>query len=113
MSCTLSTELKAKHCIKGTLPVKRGDTVTIMSGHFKNQSGQVLSVNHKTYRLKISRIEKERPSGQNVTVPIHYSNCKITKLKAKDPMREKIINRKVVKVTQSDESKPLVSSTAA
>ncbi|MES1904933.1 MAG: 60S ribosomal protein L24 [Paramarteilia canceri] len=93
MSCQLSPELRNKLNTKA-LSIKKGDTAQVVGGLYNGVSGQVLSIDRSSFTVKMSRVEFEKSSGQKVGVPIHYSKLRITKLKQKDPARDKILARK-------------------
>merc|ERR1719389_291310 len=96
MTCKLSSELKTKHSI-ARLPVKKGDFVQVVRGKNVKKNGVVLSVDKRTFTLKIAKVEVEKISGQTSTIPIHYSNCVISKLKTNDPKRELMIQKRLSK----------------
>jgi large subunit ribosomal protein L24 len=73
---------------KQKIPVKIGDTVRIISGFSKNESGEVLKINQKTGRLIIKGINFKfkhiKPNTENeigeikkFEAPIHHSNVKL------------------------------------
>ncbi|MEN2500516.1 MAG: 60S ribosomal protein L24 [Marteilia pararefringens] len=114
MTCKLSKDLQNKQGIK-RLPVKRGDTVAIRAGSFAGSAGQVLSVDKKTFRLTVSKVEKSKASGNTFNVPIHYSNCELTRLKPKDLNREKVINKRQARmsakqVNMEEQAQPAVAA---
>jgi large subunit ribosomal protein L24 len=68
--------------------VKVGDTVKIISGFFKNESGEVIKINRKAGTLIVKGINFKfkhvKPTTQNeigeikqFEAPIHHSNVKI------------------------------------
>lgn len=69
------------------IPIKIGDVVTIISGFYKNQSGEVIQVNKKTGKIIVKNINFKfkhvKPSGNEIgeikkfEAPIHHSNVKL------------------------------------
>jgi large subunit ribosomal protein L26e len=92
MSSALSKELREKHQIR-SLPVRRDDEIKVVTGHFKGTVGKVTHVYRKRYCLYIEKVVKTRKNGATVRIPVHPSNCVLTKLKL-TPDREDLISRK-------------------
>ena len=70
------------------LHVKIGDQVKIISGFYKNQTGQILKINKKTgriiikginYKFKHLKPKTQKEIGQIIQFesPIHHSNVKV------------------------------------
>ena len=70
------------------LPVKIGDTVRIISGSFKNETGEVIKINPNARTLIVKGINFKfkhvKPNTENeigeikqFEVPIHHSNVKL------------------------------------
>lgn len=70
------------------LHVKVGDQVTIISGFYKNETGEILQVNRKTGKVIVQGINLKckhaKPTTENeigqikqVEAPIHHSNVKV------------------------------------
>lgn len=83
---------------KNKMRIKKGDTVVIISGEYKNVKGQVLKALPKTNRViveKVNMIKKHvRPNQQNQQggiieqeSPIHVSNVKLFNDKIDDVTR--------------------------
>ena len=73
---------------KQNIPVKIGDTVTIISGFHKNETGEIMKVNKKTGKVTVKGINFKfkhvKPSTENeigeikqIEAPIHHSNVKL------------------------------------
>jgi len=74
---------------KQKLPIKVGDTVTVISGLHKNETGEVSQINRKTGKIIVKRINFKfkhvKPKTKNeigeikkFEAPIHHSNVKLT-----------------------------------
>ena len=70
------------------LPVKIGDQVKIISGFYKNETGEIIKINRKTGKIIIQGINfkfKHIKPNQNNEIgeikqfeaPIHHSNVKL------------------------------------
>jgi large subunit ribosomal protein L24 len=93
MSVTLSPELREEHD-RRALPVRKGDTVKVQRGDFKDHEGKVEKVDLKNYRLLIDGASVQKPDGNQVYHPVHPSNTMILELNLDDDERNKIIERK-------------------
>jgi large subunit ribosomal protein L24 len=78
--------MKKKQKIK--VHVKVGDSVQVLSGFHKNETGEVLKINQKTGKLLIKGINFKfkhiKPKTENeigeikqIEAPIHHSNVKL------------------------------------
>lgn len=74
---------------QSNIHVKIGDSVTIISGFHKNESGEVLSINKKTGKIIVKginfkfkhikpRTENEVGEIKQFEAPIHHSNVKLS-----------------------------------
>lgn len=73
---------------KPKLHVKMGDTVTVISGFHKSESGEIIKLNYKTGKLVVKGINFKfkhlKPNTKNEVgeikqfeAPIHHSNVKL------------------------------------
>jgi large subunit ribosomal protein L24 len=73
---------------KQKVHVKIGDTVQVISGFYKNETGEVLKISRKTGKLLIKGINFKfkhiKPNNENeigeikqFEAPIHHSNVKL------------------------------------
>merc|ERR1719506_3395908 len=93
LSAKLCKELKNKHGQVRSIPIRKDDEVKILRGKFKDEVGKVISVYRKKMCIHVERVIKERANGSQTQVPIHPSNCEITKLKL-DRNRKSLIQKK-------------------
>jgi large subunit ribosomal protein L26e len=75
-----------------SIPVKKGDEVTIVRGSHKDKEGKVISVYRLKWVIHVERVTREKATGQSVPLGIHPSNVVVTKLKL-DKDRENILER--------------------
>ena len=73
---------------KQKMPIKIGDTVTIISGFHKNETGEILRIKQKTGKVLVQGINFKfkhvKPNTENeigeikqFEAPIHHSNVKL------------------------------------
>ena len=105
MSCHLSKDLKDKYDVRA-MPVRKGDTVKVISGTFKGTEGKVMSVYRRRRCIYIDKAIKEKTNGQQAQRPIHPSNCKITTLKL-DKDRKRILEKKKRSAAGKDKHKQM------
>ncbi|MDD1720465.1 MAG: 50S ribosomal protein L24 [Euryarchaeota archaeon] len=67
--------------------VRKGDTVKVMRGDFRNHEGKIASVNLKRESIEVDGVTVHKADGSEVARPVHPSNVMITKLELKDKMR--------------------------
>ncbi len=90
----ISKELRQKLSTKKrAIGVRKGDTVKVMAGSHKGESGKVSSVNLRTGTVFIENIKRKKSKGKEVLVPIYSSNLYITDLDMSDKYRKGIIER--------------------
>jgi large subunit ribosomal protein L24 len=93
MGVTLSEELRERYETR-SLPVKKGDTVLVMRGDFKEQEGKVEKVDLKHYRLMIDGVSVQKPDGNQIYHPVHPSNVMMVELDLEDEERNQVLERK-------------------
>ena len=93
MSVTLSEELREEHGIR-SLPVKKGDTIKVMRGDFKDHEGTIEKVDLRNYRVMIEGMSVQKPDGNKVYHAVHPSNIMIIELDLEDDERLDILERK-------------------
>ena len=93
MGVTLSEELRERYDTR-SLPVKKGDTVLVMRGDFKEQEGKVEKVDLKNYRLFIDGVSVQKPDGNQIYHPVHPSNVMMVELDLEDEERNQVLERK-------------------
>jgi large subunit ribosomal protein L24 len=92
-SAHLSPNLRDSHNAV-SLPVRKGDTVSIMRGDRKGFEGKVAQIDQKKYRITIEGANREKVDGTNIPVLIHPSKVMIKRLNLDDKWRKKILERK-------------------
>lgn len=93
MSVKLGEELREQYK-RRSLPVKKGDTIKVMRGDFKDHEGKIEKVDLKNYRVMIEGMSVQKPDGNKVYHSVHPSNIMILELDLEDDERNEIIERK-------------------
>jgi len=89
----LSKELHKKYK-KRSLGLRKGDSIKVVRGQFKNKSGKINEVSIKKTLVYVSGIEIAKKGGTKTRYPIHPSNLIITEVNIDDKKRNKILRRK-------------------
>lgn len=93
MSVNLSKELRDQH-EKRSIPIKKGDTVQVMRGDFKDHEGKVEKIDLKNYKVFVEGASVQKPDGNMIYHPMHPSNLVIVELDLDDDERNDIMERK-------------------
>jgi large subunit ribosomal protein L24 len=104
-SAPLSSKLKESHNTN-SVPVRSGDTVTIMRGDRRGSEGKVQRVDRKNYRIFVEGVDREKVDGTKILIPIHPSKVMITRLNLDDKWRKKVMERKSLTEAIEEEEKP-------
>ena len=88
----LSKELRKKYN-KRSINLRKGDSVKVMRGEFKNKIGKIEEINLKRTLVYVSGIEVTKRDGTKSRRSINPSNLMITELNMDDKMRNKILER--------------------
>ncbi len=91
VSMHLSNELREKYKMRA-IPVRKGDTVTIIKGSHKGKEGKVAEVSMKKMKISIEDVVISKADNTKVQFFISPGNGVITKLNLSDKKR-KILTR--------------------
>ena len=87
MSVHLSHELKEKYGTR-SLPIRKGDKVRVLRGDAKGVEGKVVRVDRKKYHVFIEGVTRTNQRGDEILIPIHYSNLMLIDLDLSDKWRK-------------------------
>ncbi len=93
VSVNLSKDLRKKYG-KRNIPLRKGDRVKVMVGHFKKRMEKVTKVSLANQKIYLENIYNVRKDGTKTSYPIHPSNLQIIELNLEDKMRKKTLERK-------------------
>ena len=63
MSSHLSKELKSQYSVR-SMPIRKGDEVTVMKGFYKGKGGKVTTVYRKKWCIHIEKLTKDKHNGK-------------------------------------------------
>ena len=93
MKSHLSKELREKYGKRAVI-LRKGDSVKIMRGHFKNKTGKVGFVSVKKGFIHVDGVEIIKKDGSKLNCKIKSSNVLINDLNLDDKKRIKSVERK-------------------
>lgn len=86
LSVNLSKDLRKKYNRRNAVAVK-GDTVKVMNGKFRKQTGKILQVFTKISKVTVEGIQVKKMDGSKVNLKLQPSNLQITELNMTDKKR--------------------------
>lgn len=91
LSTNLSKELRKKYN-RRNLFLRKGDSVRIMNGEFKNIKGKITKIDTSRLKVFVENVMKKKNDGSKVSVALDPSNLQIIEL-VTDKKRTKILER--------------------
>lgn len=90
MSVPLSRELRARfHC--RSIPVRKGDTVRILSGSYVGSEERVARVDRRSYTVVLNNITLKTGEQKQKPLPIRTGQLLLTKLNLSDAWRRRVL----------------------
>jgi large subunit ribosomal protein L24 len=89
----LSKELRKRHN-KRNMSLRKGDSIKVLRGQFKNKIGKIDEVSLKKTKVYVGGVEFVKRDGTKSRYPLNPSNVMITELNMDDKLRVKIAARK-------------------
>lgn len=102
VSSHLSKELRAKYR-RRSIPVRKGDSVKVMRGKFKGESGKVDVVDRKSLKVYLEGLKITKKDGTEVRVSVDPSNLLVTSMNLED--KKRIKEKKSEKPHKKEEKK--------
>ena len=96
MSVPLSRELRTRYG-RRSLPVRKGDTVRILSGSYVGREERVAKVDRRSYAVTLDNVTGKTGDQKLKPLPIRLSHLVLTRLNLADPWR-----RRVLRVPESE-----------
>ncbi|HYK93826.1 MAG TPA: 50S ribosomal protein L24 [Thermoplasmata archaeon] len=96
MSVPLSKELRTRYG-RRSIPVRKGDTVRILSGSYVGREERVAKVDRRSYSLTLDNVTGKTADAKLKPLPIRPSHLVVTRLNLSDPWR-----RRVLRVPESE-----------
>ncbi|MEM3637546.1 MAG: 50S ribosomal protein L24 [Conexivisphaerales archaeon] len=94
LGARLSDALREKYK-RRSLTVRKGDTVKVLRGDFKNIEGKVTAVYPAEGKVAIEGVTREKVKGGTVQLRIHASKLMITNLNLDDKRRRAALEGRV------------------
>jgi large subunit ribosomal protein L24 len=82
----LEKKLADKYKLR-SVQIRKGDTIKVLRGDFRDREGKVAKVNLKDESIEVDGVTVHKADGSEVSSPIHPSNVIVTKLDVKDKRR--------------------------
>ena len=105
MSISLSRDLRGRYK-RRALPVRKGDTVRIVSGSFKGREERVSKVDLRTLRVTLDNVTIKKVDQKLKPLPIVANHLILTRLNLADPWRRKILHVSAAEVPPEEPSAP-------
>jgi large subunit ribosomal protein L24 len=86
LNAHLSKDLRKKHGFR-SVPVRKGDEVSVMRGNFAGQKGKILSVDYTNAHVVVENITRKKADGSKVAVRLDPSNLLLLSLTLEDTKR--------------------------
>ena len=91
VSVSLSRELRGRYK-RRALPLRKGDTVRIISGSFKGREERVSKVDLRALRVTLDNVTIKKVDQKLKPLPIVANHLILTRLNLADPWRRKILH---------------------
>ena len=96
MAIPLSRDLRRRYG-RRRIPVRKGDTVRILSGSFVGREERVAKIDLRSYSVTLDNVTGKTADAKMKPLPVRTSHLLLTKLNLSDPWR-----RRVLKVPESE-----------
>lgn len=96
MAVPLSRDLRRRYG-RRQVPIRKGDTVRILSGSYVGREERVAKIDRKSYSVTLDNVTGKTADAKLKPLPIRTSHLLLTKLNLADPWR-----RRVLKVPESE-----------
>ncbi|MCI4358012.1 MAG: 50S ribosomal protein L24 [Thermoplasmata archaeon] len=90
MAVPLSRELRRRYG-RRSLPVRKGDTVRILSGSFKGREERVAKVDRQWYSVTLDNVTTKTGDQKLKPLPIQLTHLVLTRLNLSDAWRRRVL----------------------
>jgi large subunit ribosomal protein L26e len=101
MGVPLSRELRSRFHAR-TIPVRKGDTVRVLSGSFAGREERVAKVHRRDYRVTLDNVTLKTAEEKLKPLTLSVGNLVITRLNLSDPWRRRSLRVKEEEVTPEE-----------
>ncbi|MGA8542064.1 MAG: 50S ribosomal protein L24 [Thermoplasmata archaeon] len=106
MTVPLSRELRGRFR-KRSIPIRKGDTVRVLSGSFEGREERVAKVVRRTYSVVLDNVTLKTGEEKLKPLPIRTSHLVITRLNLADPWRRRTLKVSDEEVTPEERGEAL------
>ncbi len=90
MALPLSRELRRRYG-RRSLPVRKGDTVRILSGSYEGREERVAKVDRRGYTVTLDHVTGKTMEAKLKPLPVQLSHLVLTRLNLADPWRRRVL----------------------
>ena len=101
MSVPLSRELRTRFRTR-SVPVRKGDTVRVLSGSFVGREERVAKIDRRSYAVTLDNVTVKTAEDKLKVLPIRPSHLVITRLNLADPWRRRSLRVRDEDVTPEE-----------
>jgi large subunit ribosomal protein L24 len=101
MTVPLSREYRRRFR-RRSVPVRKGDTVRVMSGSFVGREERVAKIDRRGYTVTLDNVTLKTGEAKLKPLPIRTSHLVITKLNLADPWRRRTLQLREADVTPEE-----------
>jgi large subunit ribosomal protein L24 len=112
MSVALSRELRTRFG-RRQVPLRKGDTVRILSGSYKGREERVAKVIRRDYTVTLDNVTGKAGDQKLKPQPIRLAHLLIVRLNLSDPWRRRVLKVADTDLTEADLALPTQPSTAS
>ncbi|HEV2167221.1 MAG TPA: 50S ribosomal protein L24 [Thermoplasmata archaeon] len=90
MAVPLSRELRRRYS-RRSLPVRKGDTVRILSGSFRGREERVAKIDRRGYAVTLDNVTTKTGDQKLKPLPIQLTHLVLTRLNLSDAWRRRVL----------------------
>src|SRR5580692_5752534 len=112
MSVALSRELRQRYG-RRQVPVRKGDTVRILSGSFRGREERVAKVVRRDYTVTLDNVTGKTGDQKLKPLPIRLAHLLLVRLNLSDPWRRRILKVSDADAAAADLAPPSTATSSA
>ncbi len=104
LAASLSPELQESYKVR-SLPVRKGDTVTVTRGDYAGVEGKVVKVLPRDHRIHVEGVTREKTDGNPYPFLLDPSKVMIKRLNTDDKWRRRVLEEEAKAKSAASEAK--------
>jgi large subunit ribosomal protein L24 len=112
MTVPLSRELRSRFR-RRSLPVRKGDTVRVLSGSFVGREERVAKIDRRSYSVTLDNVTLKTVEEKLKALPLRPAHLVITRLNLADAWRRRVLNVSEEEVTPEERGETPEAPTTA